>query len=45
MGLDSSTRRPTALTILSITWRYWPSSVKERLVGSMTPFRSTQIWL
>jgi len=45
IGLDSSTRRPTAVTILSITCRYWPSSVKARSVGSMTPRRSTQIWL
>ena len=40
MGLDSSTRRPTAVTILSMTWRYWPSSVKARSVPSMTPRRT-----
>src|SRR5438270_623704 len=43
IGLDSSTRRPTALTILSITWRYWVSSVKARSVGSMTPLGPTRL--
>ena len=43
IGEASSTRRPTAATILSITARYWVSSVNDRSVGSMRPSRSTQM--
>ncbi len=43
IGEASSTRRPTAATILSITERYWMSSVKESSVGSRRPSRSTQM--
>ena len=43
IGEDSSTRRPTAATIFSITARYWASSVKEALVWSIIPSRSIQM--
>src|SRR5258707_340371 len=42
MGLDSSTRRPTAVTVLSITCRDWASPVKASSVGSVTPLCSAQ---
>ena len=36
MGVDSSTRRPTRLTIRSMTWRIWrsDSNVTEERIGS-----------
>ena len=43
IGDDSSTRRPTAETILSITCRYCASSVNARSVRSMSPARSIQM--
>ena len=43
MGDDSSTRRPTAATIFSITWRYWSSSVNEAPVWCSLPSRSIQM--
>ena len=43
IGEDSSTRRPTAVTMRSITWRYCASSVKRTSVCSTRPLRSTQI--
>ena len=36
MGVDSSTRRPTRLTMRSMTWRIWrsDSNVTEERIGS-----------
>ena len=41
MGVASSMRRPTWLTILSMMRRRWVSSTKLALVRSMRPARST----
>ena len=41
-GLDSSTRRPTAETILSMTRRRWASSQKATSVLRSLPFISTK---
>ncbi len=41
MGVASSMRRPTWLTILSMIRRRWVSSTKLALVRSMRPARST----
>ena len=43
IGDDSSTRRPTADTILSMTWRYCSSSANARSVFSSSPLRSMKI--
>ncbi len=43
IGEASSTRRPTADTIFSITARYWASSLNETAVRSISPARSTQM--
>ena len=47
MGEDSSTRRPTCETILSIIRYRWLSSLKVTLVSSSWPFRSmyTCLWV
>ena len=45
MGEDSSTRRPTWLTILSMIRIRWPSSLKVTLESSSLPWRSMYTWL
>ena len=41
IGLDSSTRRPTRATILSMVRRRWLSSAKDASTGYSRPSRST----
>lgn len=40
IGLDSSTRRPNGVTILSMTWRMWSASRNLMSVSSSLPNRS-----
>ncbi len=44
IGLDSSTRRPTRPTILSMVRRRWASSANRPSTGCSRPPRSTKIW-
>ena len=44
IGLDSSMRRPTELTIRSMICCRWRSSLNVMSVGSSRPFRSMYTW-